>query len=488
MSPLTAITGLYGQGLLYGGPAVLIWGWVLTGCFTMLVGLAMGELSSKFPVSGGLYFWSFMLAGQYGPCASWLVGWVNMLGQIAFVSSNTYTFVQFFAAGLFLYSGSPAVIGYYPSNGMQLYVYGGLLIVYASINGFPLKTVTKLARIGTWWLVAGSFIIVLTLLMVTKKHQKWSWVLADFESNAGAGITNNIYIFVLGLLTACWSFTGYDASAHLIEETMAADATAGWPILYAIGASFVIGLVYLLSLTVCIQDLTDLTNPTISLSGSYVAQIMWDVFESRYGYGLPSLLLMLVPLGAICFCGILSITSASRMLYGFSRDGAVPFSETWMQVDKATGVPLHAVWAVTSASFIMGLPLLQGPAAFLATTSIATVGLALCYGLPIGLHVLASNRFEAGAFTLGRWSVPVGYVSFTWLMFCVVIFMLPTAYPITGVTFNFAPAVLGGILLLAGVVWCLTARFWFAGPRTDVHNSDVVKVQYWISDPPRRCN
>ena len=51
----------------------------------------------------------------------------------------------------------------------------------------------------------------------------------------------------------------------------------------------------------------------------------------------------------------------------------------------------------------MGLPLLQGPTALLATTSVATVGLALCYGLPIGLHVLASNRFEAGPFTLGRY-------------------------------------------------------------------------------------
>ena len=61
-----------------------------------------------------------------------------------------------------------------------------------------------------------------------------------------------------------------------------------------------------------IQDLSDLTDPTISLSGSYVAQIMWDAFESRYGYGLPSLLLMLLPLGAIFFCGMSSITSASR--------------------------------------------------------------------------------------------------------------------------------------------------------------------------------
>ena len=80
----------------------------------------------------------------------------------------------------------------------------------------------------------------------------------------------------------------------------------------------------------------------------------------------------------------------------------------------------------------------------------------------------------------------MGYVLFTWLMFCVVIFMLPTAYPVVSKTFNFAPALLGGILLLAVAVWFLTARFWFAGPRTDVDNSDVVKVQYWISDPPRR--
>ena len=73
------------------------------------------------------------------------------------------------------------------------------------------------------------------------------------QANAGSGIANKVYVCLLGLSTGCWSFTGYDASAHLIEETIATDATAGWPILYAIGTSFVIGLVYLLSLTSCIQ-------------------------------------------------------------------------------------------------------------------------------------------------------------------------------------------------------------------------------------------
>ena len=35
-------------------------------------------------------------------------------------------------------------------------MYGGLLIIYASLNAFPLKTVAKVARIGAWWLVSGS--------------------------------------------------------------------------------------------------------------------------------------------------------------------------------------------------------------------------------------------------------------------------------------------------------------------------------------------
>ena len=77
------IAGLYGIGLVYGGPAVLIWGWVLTSLMTFCVGLSMSELASAFPVSGGLYFWAFMLGRNFGPFASWCVGWMNFLGQVA---------------------------------------------------------------------------------------------------------------------------------------------------------------------------------------------------------------------------------------------------------------------------------------------------------------------------------------------------------------------------------------------------------------------
>ncbi|DBB03720.1 TPA: hypothetical protein ACH3X3_011033 [Trebouxia sp. C0006] len=285
----------------------------------------------------------------------------------------------------------------------QLYIYGGLLVIYASVNTFTLKSLTQVARIGAIWQVAGAFVIAVTLLSVAEKRQKWSWVLTDFEPNPASGITSPGYICLLGLLTACWSFTGYDSAAHLIEETISGDLTAGWPMLYAIITSFTVGLLYLLSLTATIQDITTFTDPSAELATvSYVAQIMWDAFESRYSSGHASLVLMMVPLGSCWFCGLLSVTSASRMLYGFSRDQAVPFWRIWTHVDAHSGVPVNAVWGVVAGAFVMSLPLLQGVTAFLATTSIATVGLALAYGMPIGLHLINRNSFEPGPFTLGR--------------------------------------------------------------------------------------
>ena len=88
LSMICAFAGLYGQGLAYGGPVVLVWGWVCAGTLHTLVGLAMSELCSAFPVSGGLYYWSFMLAGKHGPLASWIVGWINLLGQVILCSHN----------------------------------------------------------------------------------------------------------------------------------------------------------------------------------------------------------------------------------------------------------------------------------------------------------------------------------------------------------------------------------------------------------------
>ena len=87
-----------------------------------------------------------------------------------------------------------------------------------------------------------------------------------------------------------------------------------------------------------------------------------------------------------------------------------------------------------------------------------------------------------------RWSLPIAVVAAVWLIFEVIMFMLPTVYPITSQTFNYAPATVGGLLLLITASWLLSARRWFHGPKVDVDNSDAVMIRYWVSDPPRAAS
>lgn len=71
ISILTGVTTLYTTGLAFGGPVTMVYGWLVAGFFSLLVGLSMAEICSSYPTSGGLYYWSAKLCGtEWGPFAS----------------------------------------------------------------------------------------------------------------------------------------------------------------------------------------------------------------------------------------------------------------------------------------------------------------------------------------------------------------------------------------------------------------------------------
>ncbi|KAH1040078.1 hypothetical protein J1N35_041821 [Gossypium stocksii] len=77
ISVITGLTTMYSNGLTFGGPVTMVYGWPIVGVLTMIVGLAMAEICSAYPTSGGLYFWSARLCGnEWGPMVSWFTGWV----------------------------------------------------------------------------------------------------------------------------------------------------------------------------------------------------------------------------------------------------------------------------------------------------------------------------------------------------------------------------------------------------------------------------
>ena len=124
-----------------------------------------------------------------------------------------------------------------------------------------------------------------------------------------------IYVILIGFLQAQYVLTGYDASAHMTEETKQADKASPWGMINAILVSAVIGWVFLIAFFFAIHDY----EATIKTSTGFpVAQILLDNFSQEL-----TLLFMCVLLLACWFCGLASVTTNSRMIYAFSRDHAM---------------------------------------------------------------------------------------------------------------------------------------------------------------------
>src|SRR5438309_6217618 len=71
----------------WGGPVAITWGWLIVGGACIIVSLAMGEIASTYPTSGGLYFWASKLGS---PAWGWFTGWFNLIGQIAVTAAINY--------------------------------------------------------------------------------------------------------------------------------------------------------------------------------------------------------------------------------------------------------------------------------------------------------------------------------------------------------------------------------------------------------------
>ncbi|CAH9136601.1 unnamed protein product [Cuscuta epithymum] len=472
VSVLTGLNTLYSNGLNSGGPISFIYGWLIVGTLTMIVGLSMAEICSSYPTSGGLYYWSAKLAGpSWAPFASWITGWFNVVGQWAVTTSVDFSLAQLIQVMILLGTGGKNGGGYEPSKYVVIAMHAGILLSHALLNSLPISLLSFLGQFAAAWNILGVFLLMILIPTVATERASAKFVFTNFNTESTDGIHSKVYIFVLGLLMSQYTLTGYDASAHMTEETKNADENGPKGIISAIGISILAGWCYLLGITFAVTDIPHLINRDNDAGGYAIAQIFYDAFKSRYGSGVGGIVCLGVIAVAIYFCGMSSLTSNSRMAYAFSRDGAMPFSRFWHKVNEHE-VPINAVWASSLVAFCMALTSLGSLVAFQAMTSIATIGLYIAYALPSFFRVtLARKTFTPGPFNLGRYGVVVGWITVLWVATISVLFSLPVAYPITDQTLNYTPVAVGGLLLLVVSSWIFSARHWFKGPITNINNS-----------------
>ena len=469
--------------LLAGGPRAVTFSWIIVGGFTLLVGLSMAEICSAYPTAGGSYFWAAKLAKRNSPAWSWFTGWFNFVGQVGITAS-----IDFGLATTINFLLSSYVNHNLLTARWILLTYGLVLLLHGLINTFRISLVSVFNRVSVWWHVTGVAVIVGALVFLPDTHRPANFIFSSANSTGWEFPYVGVYVFFIGILIAQYTITGFDASAHMAEETRNANVSASKAIVRAIYLSAIAGLILNLAMLYAIPDGVAGYEGVALTSPSLMAgfQLFIDAIGPAGGK-----LLIMIAIVAQLFCGMASVTANSRFIYAFSRDGAVPGHRVWRRVNPRTRTPTNSVWLAVSLAFLLGLPSLYQNAGysvvFFAIVSIGTVGLFVAYLIPVFLR-LRNRDFQPGPWNLGRWSKPVGWVAVIWVIFIGMVFFLPAFYPwlpgqkIDGVNvglnnFNWSGPLMLTIFLVIGGWWLLSAKNWFKGPQVQGSHDELLAIE-----------
>ena len=468
ISVLAGCFTVYQQAWNFGGPIAISIGWPVIALIILTVAFSMSELTSAFPTAGGPYWWAHRLGGTGW---SWFTGWFNVIGLIAIVASVDY-FCAFFMTSLFGLWGLDLGFANFGDDAHVLaeifWLFALILILHGLINIYSHHLVALFSSISVFWHVVGTAIIIGILIIAPERHQSFDFVFTERINNSGFGM-GMYWWFILpaGFLLTMYTITGYDASAHVSEETQEAEQAAAKGVWQSVASSALIGWFVLLAITFAATDV-GAVNDALGTSIS--------VFTSAdMGQGWAEAIIAIATIGQL-FCGMACVTSSSRTFFAFSRDRAIPGWKLWSRVG-AKGVPVTAVIGSTAAAFIISIPALPGdgtfvpPVALFAVTSIGTIGLYIAYVAPVYLRWRAGESFQQGSWNLGdkwRWMNPVAVV-FVMVMLVVLCFPffstgVPWESDFDWNAFNFTPLVVGIVFVGIWLAWIGGANKRYQGP------------------------
>jgi amino acid transporter len=434
-------------GFSAGGGLSVSLGWLVGGIFALIVAASMAQIASAYPTAGGLYHWSTILGGR---AWGWATAWINLVAYIlstASVNVGVYLlFSQLILTNMFNVNVSDW--GYW----QQL---GGMVIVTISqalLNGYSLRGTRLLTDFSGYFILAVTlFLFVIMLTAAPGLHFDRLWTFTNFTGDPGGGVypthlQNPILIFALGLILPLYTITGYDASAHIAEETIDARRTVPRGIVISVAISAFFGLFMVCSFV--------LAMPNTAAAAKNGGNVFFDLLS---GLAAPVwckdfLYISIVVLNYLC--GLANVTAYSRLMFAFSRDGGLPFSKFIRAVHPKFRTPVNATWVGAGLAIASTLY----ASAFNALAAGAAIFFYVSYVMPTvaGFFAKGKSWTEFGPFQLGVWSKPMAVICGLGAIGIVFIGVQPPN--------NVLISYVAGIVVLLVLGWFLVERKRFAGP------------------------
>ena len=381
----------FAAGLSAAGGASIGIGWLVGGAFAMIVALSMGQIASAFPTAGGLYHWSSILGGR---AWGWATAWFNLLGLIFVVAS-----VDVGVYNLFKDLVLNGVFGIDVSGfGFAHLVIGTTIILAAQalFNHYGIRLTTLLTDFSGYLIFAVAIVLTIALLAYAPSLDfSRLFTFSNFTGDTGGGVwprtENAVLPFMLGLILVCYTVTGFDASAHTSEETRQAATVVPRGMWQAVLWSVIFGYLLVSAFV--------LAMPSVQEGASKGYGVFAWLMS---GSAMPPILRSLLFVGIVLanfLCGLAGLTSTSRMMFAFARDGGLPASRSLAHVSATYRTPTYAIWVSAALALISTLY----AEAFLVLAAGCAVFLYISYVMPIAAGLLAEGKSwtQKGPFDLG---------------------------------------------------------------------------------------
>ena len=437
ISVLTGAVTLFGYGFEMGGPLEMSLGWPIATVFMLIIAASMAELCSAYPTSGAMYHWAADLGG---PAIGWFVALFNIVGLIAAQAGINYSCAQFILPFLGI-SATPAHL---------FLMFAFILVNQGILNHFGIRLVAILNDLSVTVHIIGVFALVAAIYWLAPT-QPLGYLRQGFSS---ASRSPYWWAFMLGLLQAHWTFTGFDASAHMAEETETPRVRAPWGIVLSVAVAGVTGYVLILALTLAIRDHRTILHMKDAAGNDIPAAIaiLQTSLGARFGNMMAAFASM-----AMWFCGLSCVTSASRAVFSLARDNGLPGALLLRHVNPRYGTPGRAIWAIVIASMAAML----WTAAVPIVTSLSTVALYSAYVIPVALGLRArlagSDWPRMSVWSLGKYGVPLNAIAVVYAAIIVVILMMPPN--------QLAAWTMLGTIVILVIAYVFAIRKMYSGPK-----------------------
>ncbi|KAH8894554.1 amino acid transporter [Thozetella sp. PMI_491] len=459
--------------LANGGPAGVIWGFLMSWVGSMAVYCVLGELASIAPTSAGQYHWAAMMAPpRSSTFLAYLTAWFTVTSWLASSVATAYM-VATQLQGIAVLS-QPS---YAPEPYQTVLAMWAFLVLSVLINSTTSGLLARFEGLFLLLHLAGFFGILIPLIYFAP-HNDASFVFTQF-SNVGGWASQGL-AFMVGFPTLAGPLVGADCAVHMSEEIRDAATVVPRAIVWSVAINGALAFAMGIAMLFCITDLDSAIAASNTVFYPYIEVFRAGVGSTAGAVAMASIVVL------ISFGSSVSIAAtASRMIWSFARDRGLPLDRHLVKLTKRTSLPVIAVLATLSITMLLSLIVLGSSIALADLISMAIAALYSSY-LIVCLLLLwrrCSGAIQpyapgvhlgVGQLAWGPWKLPEplgvanNILACLWCVLLLFWSFWPQATPTSPQAMNWSVLVVGCVTVFSVIWYVLRARKYFKGPIKEI--------------------